>query len=546
MTDETSIESNDSEPEGVQQVSDSIDAPAGPDSKGSGATAASRASRLWRSIWRTHFYAGVVAGPILLLLAVTGLIILYTDPIQGALDGDVRTVHVGTSQVSLDSQRAAVAKTYPKLMVMSVTPPKSDDRSTQFSVHDADDVYSTVFVNQYTGKVLGLRNDGDDVVGLANRLHGFLNNDSITVPVPTLNGIFGDADSVFEDMKVGDLLLEVFAGWGLILAVTGLYLWWPRKAGTGKALFVPRLRKPGRARWRDLHAVSGTVLGVMLLFFVVTGLPWSASWGTNWGYVASKVTPNDKNFYDDDVPISTLAKTGDLDRIGNRIPWATRENPVPDSTTSGDSGMEAMPGMPATGSSKGTATGAVPATVSLDLVKRAADEEGMLRGYAITLPADNLEDPQKPQFGSFVVFNPWPSDIGNQAALYVDQFSAKTIGKSSAASWGALPWATELGVQTHMGTQFGIVSRIVMTTSCVLVIWSFITAFTMWNKRRRKGTVGLPRRPVDVRLQRVMGISALVLAVIYPLWGITLVMVLLFDRYVVRRVPRLRTAFGMR
>lgn len=68
----------------------------------------------------------------------------------------------------------------------------------------------------------------------------------------------------------------------------------------------------------------------------------------------------------------------------------------------------------------------------------------------------------------------------------------------------------------------------------------------MWNKRRRKGTLGLPRRPVDVRLQRVLGITAVVLAVIYPLWGLSLIFVLLLDRYLIRRRPRLRSAFGMR
>jgi uncharacterized iron-regulated membrane protein len=81
---------------------------------------------------------------------------------------------------------------------------------------------------------------------------------------------------------------------------------------------------------------------------------------------------------------------------------------------------------------------------------------------------------------------------------------------------------------------------------CLLVFWNVFTAFKMWNRRRRKGTVGIPRRPVDVRMQRSVGIAALILAVVYPLWGATLVLVLLFDRFVVRRVPALRTAFGMR
>jgi len=104
-----------------------------------------------------------------------------------------------------------------------------------------------VYVDPYTGKVLGDQDPGAGIVGLSNRLHGFLNNDSLTVPMPTLGGVFGD-EPTFTDMAVGDMALEVFACWGLVLAITGIYLWWPRKKGTGKALFVPRLNKTGRAR----------------------------------------------------------------------------------------------------------------------------------------------------------------------------------------------------------------------------------------------------------------------------------------------------------
>jgi uncharacterized iron-regulated membrane protein len=125
-----------------------------------------------------------------------------------------------------------------------------------FAMTDEGGSAVNVYVDPYTGEVLGRQTDGDDIVGLANRLHGNLDNEQITVPVPSLAGLWGDGP-LFADAAVGDMLVEVSAGWGLVLAFTGAYLWWPRKKGTGKALFVLRLNKPGRARWRDLHAVGG-------------------------------------------------------------------------------------------------------------------------------------------------------------------------------------------------------------------------------------------------------------------------------------------------
>ena len=56
-------------------------------------------SKLWRALWRTHFFAGLIIAPALLWFAFTGLIILYTDPVDEALNRDVMTVQVGDGEV---------------------------------------------------------------------------------------------------------------------------------------------------------------------------------------------------------------------------------------------------------------------------------------------------------------------------------------------------------------------------------------------------------------------------------------------------------------
>jgi uncharacterized iron-regulated membrane protein len=77
-----------------------------------------------------------------------------------------------------------------------------------------------------------------------------------------------------------------------------------------------------------------------------------------------------------------------------------------------------------------------------------------------------------------------------------------------------------------MGTQFGLVNRVFLTVICLLVVWNVTTATVMWNRRRRAGTLGAPRKPVDERTQRSVGIFQLLLSFIYPLWGASLVLVL--------------------
>lgn len=39
-----------------------------------------------RSVWRTHFYSAIFAAPILIVMALSGLVIMYTEPITGLLN----------------------------------------------------------------------------------------------------------------------------------------------------------------------------------------------------------------------------------------------------------------------------------------------------------------------------------------------------------------------------------------------------------------------------------------------------------------------------
>ena len=167
-------------------------------------------SRRWRTVWRVHFYAGVFALPMLVLLSITGLVILYTEPINNAFGADLRKVVPAGAPVTLDAQREAVETAFPDLHVSGVTTPKSADLSTVFAVTSDDEHFRDVYVNPYTGVVLGSLQQGSGIVGLANRLHGTLNNDSLKVPLPMLTGILGDGPA-FASVPVGEMAVEIWA-----------------------------------------------------------------------------------------------------------------------------------------------------------------------------------------------------------------------------------------------------------------------------------------------------------------------------------------------
>ncbi len=482
-----------------------------------------------RRIWRLHFWVGLFAAPILAVLACTGLIILYTQPLDLWLNRDIKVVTPSTSTVALDAQiETARAQVGSGMVLDAVTPPEAPDRSTQVDFLPAEEPgvgernVTQVFIDPSTGRYLGQRHELDGLVGWANQLHRMFGNDGPTVTLPSLGHLIAPSSYPEPSITVGigNLLIEMAAVWVLVLAASGIYLWWPRAGERAKPRLAIRWRKGGRMRWRDLHATTGILLSIVLICYIVSGLTWSRYWGENWRAVASTVTPATEV----DAP-STPAKVGDFDRLGRRIAWGDKEDPVYASAASG-----AKP-------------------LSFNDIDQIAKSENMVPGYSIVPPSDSTEDGQT-TYGSYTVINHWPQKLSEQRTLYLDQFSGQTITNATADQDGALSRISSWGVDMHMGTQYGILTRILATGLCLGLLTSIATATIMWWKRRPTGSAGLPGRTSDTMKAHTsrgavvaIGVIATALAVIYPSFGVSLLLVLIIEAVVeTRRNNRQRPA----
>lgn len=451
----------------------------------------------WRSAWRWHFYASLIVLPILFVLSVSGLFILLKPTLERTFYGDRLYVDTGTSRVPYAEQVEAVQEAYPGAKVSSVVPPRHAERSTQFDLTTSAGEAVSVYVNPYTGKVLGNIHSDTRLDSWMSRLHGEL--------------LLG---------KKGDWLVEIGAGWALVMAATGLYLWWPRfdKGQTWKRAFVPRWRARGRKRVRDFHAIPGAVFAVVLVFFVVTGLPWSGFWGDRFTRFADWVGQGANNPTD---PPTSVA-LGDLRTDGLSITWAVAREGVPASRPASPRGVARRPAR---------------SPLDLEQVERIGQKVGMEPGFGIGLPAGPA--------GVFTLSNAWPGKAQQAKTVSVDQYSGEVLATHGWKQQGALKKATSWGVDTHMGTQYGKLNAIVMGGACVAFIIGIVTAPIMYWKRRPKGKLGTPRRPVDAKVPRGALAVAAGLAVIYPLLGLSMIAVGLLDRFVIRRIRPLRRAFGM-
>jgi|GEM_PF-5774288 len=121
--------------------------------------------------WRWHFYAGLFVAPFMILLALTGLVYLFKPQLDPWLYRDLMVVEAGHHRQGADVMLAEVRTAYPEGHVGQYLPPLNAQRSAQFVVHDGGRELN-VFVDPYSGKILGEQDGKRNLQAIARALHG--------------------------------------------------------------------------------------------------------------------------------------------------------------------------------------------------------------------------------------------------------------------------------------------------------------------------------------------------------------------------------------
>lgn len=216
-------------------------------------------SRLYRRLWRWHFYAAFLVIPFVLLQSITGTMYLWHDEWADWAHPELRFVAPGPTLASYDAQLAAATALHPHARPTTLVIPDDPRRATQVMFgahHDGGDALPfPVFVDPHNARVLGDLPGWSWMPGWTRKIHG--------------GWPLGDA---------GSWLLELGACWAVVMMLTGLYLWWPRDRGLLTAL-IPRFHQGSRILIVDLHASVAVLFSVIVLVFLVTALPWTKFWG---------------------------------------------------------------------------------------------------------------------------------------------------------------------------------------------------------------------------------------------------------------------------
>ncbi|CAA9396313.1 Uncharacterized iron-regulated membrane protein; Iron-uptake factor PiuB [uncultured Leptolyngbya sp.] len=464
------------------------------------------ANRFYRTVWRWHFYAGLFVIPFLLMLATTGIIYLFKPQLDALMYHNLMFVQPTNAVLPYTQQLEAVRINYPDAKIAKLTPNVASNRSAEVELTTSNDRMLAVFVNPYTAQVLGDRDEVNNLQAYARKLHAEL--------------MIG---------RVGDYLIELAACWGLVLLLSGLYLWLPRNGFTVLGTLLPRWwSKNRRLFWRDLHAVTGLYGALLVGFLILTGLPWTGFWGGTFAQVWNQFPAQMSN----EIPKSTVL-TGSLNQHRSQVvPWAVEQLPMPQSEVSEHQHHQGQ----GEASSNVTQEEIPPGTpVNLDSVIALAQSKGAPAGFSVSLPETKT--------GVYTV-SASPDDPTQEMTLHIDQYSGKVLAEVRWQDYTLVPKAVELGIAIHMGRYFGLRNQLLMLFACLIVILLCLSGLVMWWQRRPARGIGAPALPEYVAQWRTPMAIVAVLGAVFPLVGISLVTVLLLDYLLLSRLPFLKRVFN--
>ena len=205
---------------------------------------------LKKILFQFHLWVGLIIGLFLVFQSVTGSFVAYRHAGNNWLHADEMIVEPTTTPIiSMSDVLISFSATFPDIPhnVLSVMYPLAPDQAYFIRVWDdapAPNMY--VSMNPYTGEVTGSGSKYQYPFELMFRLH-----EQISMGTPGINAV-----------HLGSLLM-------LLMTLSGLYLWWPRRETLNQALTIKR--RPLQRFLFGLHRVSGAYAFVLLFVVALSG-----------------------------------------------------------------------------------------------------------------------------------------------------------------------------------------------------------------------------------------------------------------------------------
>lgn len=206
-------------------------------------------------IGQIHLWLGLISGLFVCFLGITGCILAFEKEIENVTQ-PYRKLEIQNKALLSPTQLKNIAdKALPNKHAHSVT--YLPGKATQVVYYNFDpEYYYIVFVNQYSGEVLKVKNMSDDFFRIVIMGHYYL-----WLPPEIGQPILTSATLIF-----------------VLLLISGLVLWWPKTKAASKQRFSIKWS----AKWKrlnyDFHNILGFYMTWVAIFIALTGMVMGFQW----------------------------------------------------------------------------------------------------------------------------------------------------------------------------------------------------------------------------------------------------------------------------
>lgn len=451
----------------------------------------------YAAVWRWHFYAGLFCLPFFAWLALTGSAYLFRPEIEALLDRPYEGLRLAGARPAPSQEVAAALAAMPGAAFSRYEPPATGTGAAQV-VLMKDGHPWRVIVDPRNLKPMHIGRDDHRPMELISHLHGQL--------------LLGDR---------GSNLVELAGSWGVVMIVTGLFLWWPRASRRLGGLVYPRIALRGRALLRDLHAVTGLWISAVTLFLLLTGLPWSSFWGSYLTWARNHWT------------ITAGAPDWSLGGNAEPLPQFTPSSTADQRAAMSAAEMAAM--MPQV-----AANGAADAPVDFSALNRIVPVVARLNP-----PRPIWILPPQPGSTDWIVWSR-TQNRPLRVAYMISPVSGAVTGTKHFADDDAVNRAINIAIAAHEGQLFGRANQAILLLNALGVLLVSVSAAIMWWRRRPAHQLGAPMAGARPRYSAGLVFVIVVLGVLLPEFGASLAAVLAIDLIVLPRLPAVATWLGRR
>ena len=288
--------------------------------------------------------------------------------------------------------------------------------------------------------------------------------------------------------KPGTLVVELVASWFLVLIITGLYVWWPARRFSTSGFFTLRTKQGKKIFWRDNHAVIGFWLSAFMLIILAGGMPWTDVFGSSLKWVQKHTNTGYPNTWRNASGLTSNPQT----HTTTHLKPQTEKRAI---------------------------------ALSIDQLVDIAQQKNLKGELSITLP----QSPEQVATLSNRSF--WLAD---QVVIHIDQYSGEVIKSHTWEDVGILMEARQVAMRLHQG-EYGAASwwavfliGLIFTLSCLAGLISYLI-------RKPRGRWGLPKVPDNFQADRGILALLLLLAIIFPLFGASVILITLGEWLIKRR-----------